>query len=178
MSSRRMVEAGHRALAAGRSLELSLDFVHERYERQGQAIAERIGTRSRAIRTPEGGTRFLAQRSPVDYIVSVRVAAGPPIYVAFDAKTTQSHSSWSLHKRDLHQRDMLARLAGIGSPAFFLIECRPRRLAYLLPIKPLIGVLDPAPRLSFDESRHLAIELDGFGLIDWLPKLRELWGIE
>lgn len=171
----RRAEAGNRARLEGQSFQDALAYMHRRYEADGRAVVLEAGTRARARKGPDGTLHFIAAPSLPDYIIIVRPSAGePPSLVAFDAKSTGDRAGWSLPRKSLHQKDLLSRLAGIGVPAFFLVECRPRGICYAIRIAPgLEGVA--FPRIRFDEFRYAAIEEDGYGHYDWLAAL-EAWG--
>lgn len=163
----RRSEAGNRARLEGQSFQDALAYMHRAYERDGRAVVLEAGTRARARKGISGELYFIPGPSLPDYIA---VVSEPPRVVVFDAKSTGDRSGWSLPRKSLHQRDLLSRLAGIGVPAFFLVECRPRGLCYAIRVEPGADEFAPFPRVRFDELRHLAIEAN----YDWLAAL-EAW---
>jgi len=163
--------AGNRARLEGQSFQDALAYQHRRYEQEGRAVVLEAGTRARARKGADGELHFIAAPSLPDYIAVVRPSAGEaPRMVVFDAKSTGERAAWSLPKKSMHQRDLLSRLAGIGVPAFFLVECRPRGICYAIRIAPGEEWPTPFPRVHFDDLRQVAIEGN-----DWLTAL-DVWG--
>lgn len=161
--------------AIGRSLEELLDWQHREYEQLGKAVVLFHGTKTRPRKRPDGEIIFVAGPSLPDY--GGTLAGGRA--VAFDAKSTADKQGWTWPRDRLHQRDTLARLAGVGTFAFVLLECRPRRAAYLVPVPPGQRQPDPFPRVRFDDvddlkrRRALVVPADEFEHYDWLGAARE-----
>lgn len=156
--------------AIGRSLEELLEWQHREYERLGRAVVLFHGTKTRARKGKDGEVIFVAGPSLPDY--GGTLAGGRAI--AFDAKSTADEQGWTWPRDRLHQRDTLSRLAGVGTLAFVLLECRPRRAAYLVPVPPGQREPDPFPRVRFDDQADLkrrgvlVVPADELEHYDWL----------
>lgn len=175
------MRGGNNPRQEGAKFEADLALLHSRYYANGLASVYHNLTCGRFV----GPGKFIVEPSRPDY--SGTLAGG--VSVHFDAKTMGDVRGWRLSRDRLHQYDDLLMQSEMGALAFFLVECRPIKCAFILRVHPSIAVVNSRPEAWFTEipmlddvavgerwrsATAVGIEADCDGLYNWLEAV-EIW---
>lgn len=125
----------------GAEFEDRLETMHQEYELQKRGVFWRNELTSRVVRTP-GGPKVIRLQSQPDF--SGVLPSGRFVY--FDAKSISTVRQWTLPKDKQHQYEQLLRVSRMEALCFFLLECRPAGLCYVVMIHPHLERFFPLGR--------------------------------
>ncbi|MBG9786576.1 recombinase RecU [Brevibacillus laterosporus] len=114
----------------GMAFEQMLELANKQYERKDIAVINKRPTPVKVLKTEGTNIKKAVydSKSTVDYY---GVYKGRAIY--FEAKSTKSHTSFSLANISDHQLEHLAKTELNGALCFFLIEFASKREVYFVP---------------------------------------------
>ncbi|MFI3173574.1 MAG: Holliday junction resolvase RecU [Bacillota bacterium] len=139
----------------GSVLEEAINFVNERYQKQGLALFQKIATPITPVKIdPNNGTitqAYFEKHSTVDYI---GVAQG--VAICFDAKET-ANKSLPLKNIHAHQIEFMQAFQKQGGLAFLLVHFTTLDKYFLLPIESLVMYYETA-----NQGGRKSIPLEAF----------------